>query len=54
LCNNGPAFAEFGPTKNFSHISTTSTIMLTAFMILGRLGFVYALVLFSRKLWKHY
>lgn len=54
LCNNGPAFAEFGPTKNFSHISTTSTIMLTAFMILGRLGFVYALVLFSKKLWKHY
>jgi Trk-type K+ transport system membrane component len=29
-------------------------LMLCLFMILGRLGFVYALVLFSRKLWKHY
>jgi trk system potassium uptake protein len=54
LSNNGPAFAEFGPTNNFAHLSTPSTLMLCLFMILGRLGFVYALVLFSRKLWKHY
>jgi len=54
LSNNGPAFAEFGPTNNFAHLSTPSTLMLSLFMILGRLGFVYALVLFSRKLWKHY
>lgn len=54
LCNNGPAFAEFGPTNNFSQLAAPSTLMLTAFMILGRLGFVYALVLFSKQLWKHY
>ncbi len=54
LSNNGPAFAEFGPTNNFAHLATPSTLMLCLFMILGRLGFVYALVLFSRKLWKHY
>jgi trk system potassium uptake protein TrkH len=52
MFNIGPAFAEFGPTKNFANLSTATTLMLPALMILGRLGFVF--VLFSRKLWKHY
>ena len=54
MFNIGPAFAEFGPTKNYAHLSTPSTLMLPVLMILGRLGFVFVLVLFSRKLWKHY
>ncbi|MFP6874165.1 MAG: potassium transporter TrkG [Verrucomicrobiales bacterium] len=54
MFNIGPAFAEFGPTKNFANLSTPATLMLPVLMILGRLGFVFVLVLFSRKLWKHY
>jgi len=54
MFNIGPAFAEFGPTQNYAHLSTASTLMLPLLMILGRLGFVFVLVLFSRKLWKHY
>ena len=54
MFNIGPAFAEFGPTQNYAHLSTASTLMLPVLMILGRLGFVFVLVLFSRKLWKHY
>ncbi len=54
MFNIGPAFAEFGPTQNYAHLSTASTLMLPVMMILGRLGFVFVLVLFSRTLWKHY
>jgi trk system potassium uptake protein TrkH len=52
--NIGPAFGEYGPTKNFSSLSTPSTLMLPCLMILGRLEFVAVLVLFSRKLWRKY
>jgi trk system potassium uptake protein TrkH len=54
MFNIGPAFAEFGPTSNYANLSTATTLMLPMLMILGRLGFVFVLVLFSRKLWKHY
>jgi trk system potassium uptake protein TrkH len=54
LCNIGPAFAEFGPTKNFANLSTPSTLFLPVLMILGRLEYIAVLVLFSRKLWRKY
>ncbi len=54
LSNVGPAFAEFGPTKNFADLSTASTLTLPVLMILGRLEYIAILVLFSRKLWRRY
>jgi len=54
LCNIGPAFAELGPTQNFSILSAPSLGVLSMLMILGRLEFIAVLVLFSRRLWKRY
>ncbi len=54
LGNIGPAFADYGPTKNFASLSTPSNLLLSGMMILGRLEYVAVLVLFSRKLWRHY
>ncbi len=54
ICNIGPAFAEFGPTDNFSQLSSPSLIILSGLMVLGRLEFIAVLVLFSRRLWRKY
>ena len=54
LCNIGPAFAEFGPTQNYSALSPPSMILLSVLMIVGRLEYIAVLVLLSRTLWKHY
>jgi len=54
LSNVGPAFAEFGPTSNYSTLSTPSALMLPFLMVIGRLEYIAVLVLFSRKLWRHY
>ena len=54
LCNVGPGFAEFGPTQNFTSLSTPGTLMLPCLMVLGRLEYIAVLVLFSRRLWMRY
>ncbi|YCM46236.1 TrkH family potassium uptake protein [Verrucomicrobiaceae bacterium 227] len=54
LGNVGPAFAEMGPTENFSGVSPASKTLFACLMILGRLEYVALLVLFSRQLWKRY
>ncbi len=54
ICNIGPAFAELGPTDNFSSLSRPSMLVLSSLMVLGRLEFIAVLVLFSRRLWKKY
>ncbi|MGI9244706.1 MAG: TrkH family potassium uptake protein [Verrucomicrobiales bacterium] len=54
LCNIGPGFAEFGPTKNFTTLSTPGALMLPCLMVLGRLEYIAVLVLFSKRLWRRY
>lgn len=54
LMNIGPAFAEFGPTKNFSGLSTTSNLLLPLLMIVGRLEYLAVLALFSKNLWRRF
>lgn len=54
LSNIGPAFAELGPTENFSSVTHGSKVLFAGLMILGRLEYVALLVLFSRQLWKKY
>lgn len=54
LGNVGPAFAEMGPTENFSRVSSASKILFASLMVLGRLEYVALIVLFNRKLWRKY
>lgn len=54
LMNIGPAFAEFGPTKNFAGLSTPSNLLLPLLMILGRLEFLAVLALFTKNLWRRF
>ncbi len=54
LMNIGPAFAEFGPSKNFAGLSTTSNLLLPVLMIVGRLEYLAVLALFSKNLWRRY
>lgn len=54
LSNVGPAFAEFGPTRNGAGLSPPSLVMLGTFMLFGRLEYVAALALLSRRLWRRY
>lgn len=54
ICNIGPAFAELGPTDNFSSLSGSSMLVLSSLMVLGRLEFIAVLVLFSGSLWRKY
>lgn len=54
LSNVGPAFAEFGPTRNFADMSTFTTLLLPALMIFGRLEYIAVFVLLSRRLWAKY
>jgi trk system potassium uptake protein TrkH len=54
LSNTGPAFAEFGPTKHYSELSSPAMVLLSSLMVLGRLEYIALLVLLSRKLWKRF
>lgn len=54
VSNIGPAFNEFGPTDDFASLSSSSMVLLSFLMILGRLEFIAVLVLFSRTLWRKY
>jgi trk system potassium uptake protein TrkH len=47
----GPGLDEVGPAGNFSAISPSSKILLSVFMLLGRLEIYPILMLFSSRFW---
>ena len=54
LYNIGPGFAEVGPTENFSILSSPTKILLSVFMIVGRIEIYPVLVLCFPSLWRKY
>lgn len=52
ISNVGPAFGVLGPTANFSILSPISKVVLSAFMLLGRLEIMPLLLLLFPDLWK--
>lgn len=52
ISNVGPAFGVLGPTANFSILSPVSKIVLSAFMLLGRLEIMPLLLLLFPDLWR--
>ena len=54
LMNVGPALNEYGPTHNYSTLHDHSLVMLSLFMVVGRLEFLAAIAMFSRRFWKKY
>lgn len=52
ISNVGPAFDVLGPTANFSILSPLSKLVLSAFMLLGRLEIMPLLLLLFPGLWK--
>ena len=52
LTNVGPGLGRAGPASNFSSFSDFTKIVLTFFMIAGRLEFMPLLLFFSPKTWK--
>lgn len=51
--NVGPAFGKAGPMGNYAWFSTTSKLLLTVSMWLGRLEIVTVIALLQRDVWKH-
>ena len=52
ISNVGPALGVLGPTANFSILSPISKVVLSAFMLLGRLEIMPLLLLLFPDLWK--
>jgi trk system potassium uptake protein TrkH len=52
LGNIGPGLGDVGPTQNYSGLNDISKIILTLFMLLGRLEIYPILVIFIPQLWK--
>ena len=52
LSNVGPGLDLIGPMGNFSIFSPLSKLLLSLFMIIGRIEIIPILVLFSRNAWK--
>ncbi len=52
ISNVGPAFGVLGPTANFSILSTFSKLILSCYMLLGRLEIMPLLLLLFPDLWK--
>ena len=52
ISNVGPAFGVLGPTANFSILSNFSKLILSVFMLLGRLEIMPLLLLLFPSLWK--
>jgi trk system potassium uptake protein TrkH len=48
----GPGFGTIGPVNNFAHIPGLGKILLSFFMILGRLELTTVFILFTRYFWK--
>jgi trk system potassium uptake protein TrkH len=53
LGNVGPGFDFVGPTRNYLQFSIPSKLLLTSFMLLGRLELFTVLILFSPNFWKN-
>ncbi len=54
LFNIGPGFGAVGPTRTFAGFRPATQLLLSFFMILGRLEFFAVLVLFMPSLWRKY
>lgn len=54
LWNVGPGFGVVGPTGNFSSLHSSTLVVLSFLMILGRLEFFAILALFVPALWRKY
>lgn len=54
LFNIGPGLGMVGPTENFAFLGPATKLILSGFMLLGRLEFFAVLVLFSPMLWRKY
>lgn len=52
LCTIGPGLGQVGPVANFGWMSGPSWVLLSAFMIIGRLEVFAILVLLSPRFWK--
>jgi len=52
--NIGPGFGHVGPAENFSIFSDFDKIVLSIFMIIGRLEFFTFFILFSKYFWKKF
>ncbi len=48
----GPGIGTVGPTSNFAHIPEIGKILLSFFMIIGRLEIYTVIILFTRNFWK--
>lgn len=48
----GPGIGTVGPASNFAHIPEIGKILLSFFMILGRLEIYTVIILFTRNFWK--
>lgn len=54
LFNIGPGLGTVGPTQNFAHLHQGTMAWLSLLMLLGRLEFFAAMVLFMPSLWRRY
>ena len=52
--NIGPGFGQVGPADNFSMFSSFDKIILSIFMIIGRLEFYTFIMLFTTDFWKKF
>jgi len=52
LGNIGPGFDFVGPTTTYATFSVPSKLLLSFFMLLGRLELFTVLALFSPKFWR--
>jgi trk system potassium uptake protein TrkH len=48
----GPGIGTVGPSSNFAHIPEIGKVLLTFFMIIGRLEIYTVMVLFTKNFWK--
>lgn len=48
----GPGIGSIGPANNFAHLPATAKVILTVFMLVGRLEIYTVLVLFTRNFWR--
>jgi trk system potassium uptake protein TrkH len=53
LNNIGPGLAGVGPAGNFAFLPDASKLLLSLFMIIGRLEFYAVVVLFVPRFWRH-
>jgi len=52
IAAHGPGLAAVGPTQNYSFMPDAAKLILSFFMILGRLEFYAVVVLFTPRFWR--